>query len=147
MSEPYRPLKSKGLWEGVEVLRYKEEGTAPFKDITRQTLFDNPELGCQLRYFEVAPHGYSTLERHEHSHAVLVLNGQGRCLIGNRVFEVRGHDLVQIPSMTWHQFRADTEALGFLCMVNRERDRPQLPTDEDLKSLRAQAHIAEFMRW
>ena len=40
-------------------------------------------------------------------------------------------DLVTIPSWTWHQFRAtDGEPLGFLCMVNAERDRPQLPTPE-----------------
>ena len=142
----HRPLKGAGAWEAVERLRYKEEGSAPFKAITRQTLFDDPALACQLRYFEVAPEGYSTLERHEHSHAVLVLNGSGRCLIGDRIYELKTQDLVHIPALAWHQFRADTEALGFLCMVNRERDRPQLPADEDLKKLRAQAHIARFIR-
>jgi quercetin dioxygenase-like cupin family protein len=35
---------------------------------------------------------------------------------------------VSVPPMTWHQFRAaDDEALGFLCVVTTERDRPQLP--------------------
>ncbi len=37
-------------------------------------------------------------------------------------------DLVTIPAWTWHQFRATAgEPCGFLCMVNRERDRPQVP--------------------
>ena len=39
--------------------------------------------------------------------------------------------------MTWHQFRATKgEPLGFLCMVNAERDKPQLPTPEDVARLR-----------
>ena len=40
-------------WEGVELLAYKDEGSAPFKAITRQVLFGRPELGCELRYFEM----------------------------------------------------------------------------------------------
>ena len=42
-----------------------------------------------------------------------------------------------VPSWTWHQFRADAgEAMGFLCMVNRKRDRPVLPTEEERAALR-----------
>ena len=52
-------------WEGVEELPYKEDERAPFRSITRQVLFADPELHGELRYFEVAPGGFSTLERHE----------------------------------------------------------------------------------
>ena len=39
--------------------------------------------------------------------------------------------------MAWHQFRATKgEPLGFLCMVNAERDRPQLPSADDVARLR-----------
>ena len=55
---------------GVDVLEYKRDRGAPFRDVTRQVLFDDPPLACQLRYFEVAPGGHTTLERHEHAHAV-----------------------------------------------------------------------------
>jgi quercetin dioxygenase-like cupin family protein len=135
-----------GAWEGVEVLRYKAEGSAPFKDMTRQILFQDPALACELRYFEVGAKGYSTLERHEHTHAVMILHGRGRCLVGDRVYEVGEHDLVHIPPLTWHQFRADDDApLGFLCMVNAERDRPQLPTEDDLRELRRNAEVAAFI--
>jgi hypothetical protein len=49
--------------------------------------------------------------------------------------------------MTWHQFRADPDQpLGFLCMVNAERDRPQLPTESDLATLRAIPNVAAFIR-
>lgn len=133
-------------WEDTDVLAYKEDGSAPFRAIARQTLFDDPSLQCQLRYFEVAPGGYSTLERHEHTHAVMILRGSGRCLVGDAVHTVALHDLVRIPAMTWHQFRAGAdEPLGFLCMVNNERDRPQLPTAADLADLRQNPAIAAFL--
>jgi mannose-6-phosphate isomerase-like protein (cupin superfamily) len=133
-------------WDGVELLAYKEEGSAPFKSVTRQTLFREPDLGCELRYFEVAPSGYSTLERHEHRHAVIILRGRGSCLVGDAVRAIGPNDLVAIPAWHWHQFRANEgEALGFLCMVNAERDRPQLPTEAELAALRADPAIAAFL--
>jgi quercetin dioxygenase-like cupin family protein len=147
MSKAHRPSVAPGRWQAVEVQHYKAEGSAPFRDITRQALFDHPDLGCQLRYFEIAPGGYSTLERHEHLHAVLILRGQGRCLVDGKVFNVGSNDLLQVPALGWHQFRADeTQPLGFLCMVNRERDRPQLPTEEDLTQLRRDPVVAAFIK-
>lgn len=133
-------------WEGVDVLAYKDEGSAPFKAITRQLLFQSPELAGELRYFEIQPGGHSTLERHQHVHAVMILNGSGACLVGDAVREISERDLIFIPPMTWHQFRAtDAEPLGFLCLVNRDRDRAQLPTEEDLRCLRANPEIAAFL--
>jgi mannose-6-phosphate isomerase-like protein (cupin superfamily) len=134
-------------WEGVELLPYKEDGRALFKAITRQTLFSDPELHGELRYFEVAPGGYSTLERHEHMHAVLILRGRGHCLVGNEVRPVETRDLITVPRLTWHQFRATAdEPLGFLCMVNATRDKPQLPSAEDLAELQADPEIAAFLQ-
>jgi quercetin dioxygenase-like cupin family protein len=116
-------------WNAVDVLRYKQDAAAPFKDVTRQVLFDAaPGLPAQLRYFEVAPGGYTTLERHEHVHSVMVIRGRGQCLVGQQAHELATHDLVTVPPMTWHQFHAaPDEPLGFLCLVSAERDRPQLP--------------------
>lgn len=117
-------------WEGVEVLRYKQDGAAPFRDVTRQVLFEGAGLPVQLRYFEVAPGGYTTLERHEHVHQVMVIRGRGQCLVGERAWDLATHDLVDVPPMTWHQFHAaPDEPLGFLCLVSAERDRPQLPRE------------------
>ena len=49
--------------------------------------------------------------------------------------------------MAWHQFRATRgEPLGFLCMVNATRDKPQLPSSEDLAKLEGNAKIAAFLR-
>jgi quercetin dioxygenase-like cupin family protein len=133
-------------WDEVARLPYKEDGSAPFKAISRQVLFADASLGCELRYFEMAAGGYSTLERHEHVHAVMILRGRGRCLVGEEVREVQPFDLITIPSGTWHQFRAtEGEPLGFLCMVNALRDRPQLPTGQELAALRANPAVAAFL--
>jgi mannose-6-phosphate isomerase-like protein (cupin superfamily) len=142
----HRKAQADHRWDEVELLPYKEDERALFKSITRQTLFSDPDLDGELRYFEVAPGGFSTLERHEHMHAVLILRGSGCCLVGGEVKSIGTRDLVTVPAMTWHQFRAtEGEPLGFLCMVNARRDKPQLPTAEDLARLKADPQIAAFL--
>jgi mannose-6-phosphate isomerase-like protein (cupin superfamily) len=133
-------------WENVPVLSYKEGG--PYKDVTRQILFEGEaSLPIQWRYFEVAPGGHSTLERHAHIHYVLILRGRGACLVDDIITDIAEHDLVEIQSMQWHQFRAAADApLGFLCVVAADRDRPQLPNADDLAALRQDAKIAAFIR-
>jgi len=150
MDEPdrplFRPAEADFRWRDVELLAYKQDHAAPFRDITRQVLFHDPALECELRYFEMAARGFSTLERHRHMHAVTILRGNGCCLVGDRVFDVAPRDLVTIPPWTWHQFKADkNEPMGFLCMVNADRDRPVLPTDKEMAELRSNPAIARFL--
>ena len=141
----FRSARDGFRWDGVERRPYKDEGEAPFKDISRQALFVDERLGCELRYFEMEAGGDSTLERHEHVHAVMIFRGRGHALVGDAVRQVETHALVTIPPMTWHQFRATRgEPLGFLCMVNAERDRPQLPTEAELETLRQSSAITAF---
>jgi quercetin dioxygenase-like cupin family protein len=150
-----RPTKMKSIirhlgghrWDGVPVLDYKEEGSH-FKAISRQVLFDGgPNLGAELRYFEIEPGGHSTLERHDHIHSVMVIRGRGSCLVGESVYEIAGNDLVCVPSMTWHQFRATTDQpLGFLCLVSVDRDKPQRPDDASAAALKALPKVGEFIR-
>ena len=133
-------------WEGVEHKPYKDDERALFKDISRQTLFSRPDLAGELRYFEIAPGGFSTLERHEHVHAVLILRGGGQALVGDQLVTLAQNDLVTVPPMTWHQFRAHAhQPLGFLCMVDATRDKPQLPTDADLAGLTSNPAVATFL--
>ena len=142
----FRAFRAGYRWDGVPHQPYKQDGSAPFKDISRQVLFQQPELGCELRYFEMDAGGYSTLERHEHAHAVMILRGSGECLLGDAVRPVRAFDLVSVPAWTWHQFRASAgEPLGFLCMVNQLRDRPQLPGAEELEKLRRIPAVGRFL--
>ena len=142
-------VKSEGefRWSGIPVLDYKANGNH-FAGITRQVLFDGGDgLSCQLRYFEIEPGGYSSLERHHHAHAVMIVRGAGGALVGDRLLELGLHDLVRVPSLTWHQFRAgNATPLGFLCVVNCERDVPERPDDQALARLRARPEIAAFIR-
>jgi mannose-6-phosphate isomerase-like protein (cupin superfamily) len=132
-------------WEGIPVLPYKEDGNT-FRSVTRQILHEGrDDLAAELRYFEVGPGGHSTLERHQHSHHVLIFRGSGKVLVGEEIWEIGFGDLVRIPPLTWHQFRAAAdEPLGFLCLVACERDRPQRPTQEDLESFPKE--VADFVR-
>jgi len=142
----FRPALDAFRWDGVAHQPYKQDGSAPFKDISRQVLFHEAALGCELRYFEMEANGYSTLERHEHAHAVMILRGHGQCMVGTEVRAVKPRDLVTISAWTWHQFRAtDGESLGFLCMVNVQRDRPVLPTADDLAQMRQDPIVARFL--
>ncbi|MBV9567735.1 MAG: cupin domain-containing protein [Hyphomicrobiales bacterium] len=149
ISSPARPAHRAARghrWEQVELRPYKEDERALFKTVSRQILFSDPKLDAELRYFEVEPGGFSTLERHEHMHAVMVLRGRGQCLVGREVRDIELHDLVTVPPWTWHQFRAAaSEPLGFLCMVNARRDKPQLPTAADLAELHKDETVARFL--
>jgi len=134
-------------WTGIDVLTYKPVGTH-FKDITRQVLFTGEQAaGVEVRYFEIGPGGHSTLEQHAHVHAVLVVQGKGRVLVGDTVTQIAPFSLVHVPPFTWHQFRADEDALlGFLCLVACERDRPVRPTPDDLKALAEHPEVGAFIQ-
>jgi mannose-6-phosphate isomerase-like protein (cupin superfamily) len=146
--ETHTPQTAPFRWENVPVLAYKEEGGTHFRHITRQVLFDDGDpAGSQVRYFEIAPGGHSTLERHEHVHSVMVLRGRGQALVGRQIHALAVNDLVRVPPRTWHQFRATAdEPLGFLCVVRSERDKPQRPTAGELAALRADARVGPFVR-
>ena len=146
MSRPVR--RGQGFrWEDVPVEPYKEGGNT-FRDVSRQLLFGRGEgLSSDLRYFEVGPGGHTTLERHEHAHAVVVLRGGGRVLVDPEIREIRPFDLIHVPSLTWHQFRAtEAEPLGFLCVADGGRDRPRRPTGIELEELRRRPEVAAFVR-
>ncbi len=145
----HRPEETPFGWRGVEVRPYKPapDGEASFRDLSRQVLFDDPAMACQVRFFAVEPGGHTTLERHRHTHAVIVLQGRGECLVGDDVIGLRPHDLVAVGPWEWHQFRAAADdRLGFVCIVDQDRDRPQLPTATDLAQLTDDPVVAAFLR-
>lgn len=144
-------VKAEGYsWPEVDVREYKSDGTH-FRDITRRTLLgegkDEQALSFITRYFEIQPGGYSTLERHHHPHSVVIIRGEGEVILGDRVERLAVNDCVYVAPMTFHQFHATgDEPLGFLCIVDRERDRPQLPGKEDLEALGAVEAVRRRLR-
>ena len=151
MSGGSHVVRGEGLtWPDLPLLAYKNDGS-PFRDISRRTLLgDAPgeaALDFLVRYFEVQAGGYSTLERHQHPHAVVILRGRGTVILGDRVDGVETGDCVYVAPQCFHQFHAHAgEALGFLCVVSRERDRPVLPSDEELARLREVPEVARLLR-
>jgi len=93
-------------------------------------------MAFQLRYFEIEPGGYSSLEKHRHVHTIVVLRGAGRAVVGREVFDVAPFDFVYVPPNVPHQFvNAGAETFGFLCPVDADRDPPQPLTKEELNEL------------
>lgn len=133
-------------WDDVPRLIYKEDKQL-FQGVTRQVLFDGEgDIPCQFRYFEVEAGGYSTLEHHEHFHFVMIGRGKGQVLLGTTVHEVKQGDTMVIPSFMFHQFRANRgEALGFFCLVNKNRDKVAVPTKEELEELRRHEAVRQFL--
>ena len=147
-------LREDGLyrWDDVEVKEYRKVGDF-FRDINKQVFFDDSHgFSCELRYFEVKPGGFSSFEFHDHVHGVMVLRGKGQVLgyseqRGSFIDDIAEHDLVYVPSRTWHQFQAaEDEFLGFLCLVEIDRDRPRRPNEEEAAEIRKDPLIGEIVR-
>lgn len=113
-------------WQGVPVGQYKQ-GTDPWPGIARMVLVgeSGERTGFHVRYFEIAPGGQSSLEHHEHEHAVVVLRGHGQVQLGEAVHELGFGDTVYVAAHEVHQFRnpGGTEPFGFLCVVDAQRDQ------------------------
>ena len=123
-------------WKGVEPKKYKTDGSN-FKSISRYSLLDDEtsELNSHTRYFEIEPDGYSSLEMHRHPHSVVVLKGSGSVILDEQVSAINTHDVIYIAPETIHQFHADRgESLGFLCIVDRYRDKPVVPSDDFIQA-------------
>jgi len=135
MTDQSRVIKNKNFeWESAERKVYKTD-TDNFRDIHRYSLLGEAEkdLSFQTRYFEIQPGGYSSLEKHRHPHSVIIIRGKGSVILDNQITGVQLHDVVYISPETIHQFHADkNEALGFICVVDRYRDKPVIPDDETI---------------
>ncbi len=129
-------------WDGVGRLAYKPEVDAAlaWEGVTRQTLIGaaGEPVAFHLRYFELAPGGFSSLERHHHAHTIVVIRGRGQVRVREELLEVRPFDTVYVPPDVPHQFlNPDGEGpFGFLCPVDAERDAPR-PVEEPTRPDRA----------
>lgn len=149
MSEKYRVIKCRDYnWENVERKQYKTD-SATFRDIHRYSLLDDEqgELNAHTRYFEIKPGGYSSLEHHRHPHSVIVIRGSGTVILNNELQEIGLHDVVFIAPETLHQFHADQgEELGFICIVDRYRDKPTVPDEDTIRERITNPDVLEKIR-
>src|SRR5262249_20138029 len=114
-------------WQDVPEAEYKAPANH-WCGITRMVLVGDrgERTGFQLRYFEIAPGGYSSLESHQHEHAVVVLRGHGEVRLGDDTHSLAYGDAVYVAPRETHQFRnaSASEPFGFLCIVDAQRDVP-----------------------
>ncbi|RMD85700.1 MAG: cupin domain-containing protein [Calditrichaeota bacterium] len=114
------------LWDGIKVEEYKSGGA---RDAIKQVII-GPEDGSQnfvIRYFEIAPGGKSSLDKHSHDHGIVVLRGKGRVLLGREVHELSFGDAVYIAPFEEHQFEnMGDEPFGFLCVI-RPKEKKNNP--------------------
>lgn len=110
----------------VDLTTYKDEpGT--WVAVTRRVLHPEASTKFETRYFELAPGGYTSFEKHGHEHVVVVLRGSGRVRLGDEWSDLGPGDTVRVAEMTPHQFtNPSEEPFGILCVVDRDRDRPIL---------------------
>lgn len=78
-----------------------------------------------LRYFEVSPGGYTSLETHRHEHVVVVIKGRGKVRLGRRLHELDYLDTIYISPGDPHRLlNPYEEPFGFFCIVDARRDKP-----------------------
>lgn len=119
-----------GTWVGRSATVYKAGQNLPFCDVVRHELIGRfgEQTDFDLRYFEIAPGGFSSLEKHAHTHAVICVRGRGSLSVGDELLQLNPLDVAYVPPLQVHQLRNEsTEPFGFFCIVDHERDRPQAP--------------------
>jgi quercetin dioxygenase-like cupin family protein len=121
-------------WDGVELEPYKLSAHrgGEFRGASRQVIVGKrgERVRFHVRYFEIEPRGFTSLERHRHSHVVIGARGLGRVRVGERSYRLRPMDTIYIAPDQPHQLRAIGNApFGFFCIVDARRDRPR-PVDE-----------------
>lgn len=117
-------------WSDRESTPYKDADDLAFKGVRRVELIGKfgEQTRCDLRYFEVEPGGFTSLEKHLHTHIVIGARGTGLLTMGNQRIVLQPMDVVYLQPLEVHQLHNETrEPFGFLCIVDHERDRPMKP--------------------
>lgn len=114
-------------WAGRPSSPYKDAGDLAFKGVRRVELVGKhgERTNADLRYFEVEPGGYSSREKHLHTHIIIAARGRGVLELGGRRLELGPMDVAYVEPLEVHQLRNEgAEPFGFFCVVDHSRDRP-----------------------
>ena len=117
-------------WDGRSSAIYKDSTEQSFRGVRRVELIgkNNEKSTFDLRYFEIEPGGYSSLEKHIHTHVIIIARGKGEVAIDNMRYAVAEHDIIYIKPLAIHQLiNESSNPFGFYCIVDRERDKPIVP--------------------
>ena len=115
-------------WSGVADEPYKTI-TGGWSNIIRRVLIGGRGESAKfhVRYFEIAPGGASSLERHKHEHVVICVKGEGVVRTGKAKRKMGFMDTLYISPDTVHQLSNPFKIpFGFFCIVNARRDKPEV---------------------
>jgi len=122
-------LKSnKHNWPEREKTPYKTDQKLPHSNASRTELIgqNNEQTNFELRYFELQPNGFTSHERHQHTHVVIGVRGNGCLMIDDQQYPLGPNDIAYIPPNSAHQLSNQSQqAFGFYCLVDRYRDKPK----------------------
>src|ERR1700680_2421727 len=95
-------------WSGVSQTTYADEHLdnvgRSSRDKTRHIIKGKEDGGTfDVRYFEVAPAGFTSLECHEHIHSVICVRGHGYAIVGGSSHDVCCLDNIYGPVTTPHK--------------------------------------------
>jgi mannose-6-phosphate isomerase-like protein (cupin superfamily) len=136
-------------WEKTPIVEYKgEESGATFYNVNRQNIISSVDgTDFEVRYFECAPKGFTTLEKHQHTHVVMAARGCGKVIVGEKIFDVAPYDFLIIPEWQPHQLiNTADEPFGFFCTVNVRRDKYRLLSKQETEGLKSNSEIEKYIR-
>jgi len=114
-------------WERQETVSYGEAEGAKAASMKWIIGWFEETAYVAMRYVQIEPGGWSSLEQHDHDHSVFVLRGQGKVRHGDAETDIAYRDVVYIPPNELHQFiSTGDEPLGFLCVIPNKRLVQQL---------------------
>jgi ribulose-bisphosphate carboxylase large chain len=127
----YRNKKGRYTWKGIKTETYKQRKGDWSKIIRRTLIGEGIKSKSHVRYFEIAPGGQSSFEKHRHEHIVICIRGKGRVLLEKKRYTVNMLDAVYVSPDTPHRFSNPyEEPFGFLCIVSARRDKPKILREE-----------------
>ena len=136
-------------WETVPKIAYKEQdGNTTFCHVDRQNIISSKDgVDFDVRYFECGRGGYTTLEKHQHTHIVMVARGHGKVIIGDNIYNADPFDYFVIPEWHPHQLiNTQDVPFGFFCSVNSKRDKFVLLTKEETGRLMENKEIKDNIK-
>lgn len=114
-------------WTHRPVSEYKNAQQADFRAVSRTELIGKAgeQTSFELRYFEVGAEGFTSLERHAHTHVIIGVRGTGSLRMNGETHTLGPMDIAYIPPNAVHQLLNHGKIpFGFFCLVDRQRDRP-----------------------
>ena len=125
-----RAFRRNFRWEGVESEPYKfsTHRGGEFCGASRQVLIgaNGERVKFHVRYFELEPGGFTSLERHRHSHVMIAVRGRGLARVGSETVRLSPMDTLYIGPDQPHQLSAPGRGkFGFFCIVDAKRDEPR----------------------